>query len=125
MTDFRDKLPPDLRAKQRTLVHNHNIRIMLTWVGFCSLAFVALQVLRPYPRAALTVAIVALILMVYVALVFIPKADARQCQRIGFTCPSCGKPLYDQSSIHGHKSSLITRGVCPHCDHSLVTTITV
>jgi len=29
--------------------------------------------------------------------VVVPRADARHCHRIGYTCPSCGKPIYEES----------------------------
>ena len=122
MTDFRDQLQPEIRAKQRALVRSHNNRIMLTASGFFLIAFLALQILRSHLPIGLTVLVADFALCIYVGLVLVPRADIRQCQRIGFTCPSCGDPLYDQSSIHVHTSSLITRGICPHCEHSLLAT---
>ena len=121
MSDVRDQLPPEIRDKQRKLVHARNRRILLTTVGFFVLAFFPARFL-PSRFDTLLYAILAVdfVALLYALLVVIPRADARHCVRIGFVCPACSAPLYRASSV-GDLSALITRGVCPRCEHSFTS----
>lgn len=116
-SDVRDQLPPEIREKQRTVVRAHNRRIMLTALIFFGVAFGTTRFLLARSTViGLAVLIVDLVAVFYAVFILIPRANAQHCKRIGFLCPACGGPLYRQSSASS-RSSLITRGTCPRCDH--------
>jgi hypothetical protein len=93
---------------------------MLIASGFFLTCFAAIRVFSFAPSAAIVLFIAGSVLLFYVAFVLLPRADARQCTRLGFTCPFCSEPLYDQSSIYTPWSKIITKGECPHCGKLLV-----
>jgi hypothetical protein len=116
-SDVRDQLPPDIREKQRIMVRAHNRRIMLAALVFFGVAYGATRFLFALSDwIGFTVLIVDLLAVFYAVFILIPRADARHSKRIGFLCPACGGTLYRQSSASS-RSSLITRGTCPRCDH--------
>jgi hypothetical protein len=116
----RIERPPELRIRQKTLVHSHNRRVMLMALGFFLTCFAAIRVFSFAPSVAIVLFIGGLVLFFYVAFVLLPRADARQCTRLDFMCPFCSKPLYNHSSIYTPWSKLITKGECPHCGKLLV-----
>jgi len=122
MNDFREELPSDIREKQRMAVRAHNRRMDLLIVVFFGLGFAAQEIIRACALSlGIAILIADILFVIYTMLVLIPRADWKYCLKIEFVCPSCSKPLYYQSSAFGPKSSLITRGACPHCGYSFVT----
>ena len=116
----RIELPPELAGRQKLLVRHHNCRVMLVTVGLLGLCFLAVRLLSDHASVAIVLLITAFVLEFYFLLVLLPRADARQCEQIGFICPFCSKPLYYPSSVFWKYSSLITRGQCPHCSKSFI-----
>jgi hypothetical protein len=122
MNDLREKLPSDICEKQRMAARAHNHRVRLLIVGFFAVAFATQEIIRARALSlGIAVLIADVLFVIYALLVLIPRADFKDCLKIEFVCPGCRKPLYYQSSAFGPKSSLITRGACPHCGYSFVT----
>jgi hypothetical protein len=116
----RDLLPPELRNKQRKCVRRHNLWIFAALSAFFIDAFVALGLIRRNPSLAIALLIALLIFQIYLAFAKFRGDSQRYCHEIGFLCPYCGQPLYYASSL-GDYSPLITRGECPRCQKSLLS----
>lgn len=116
----RVELPPELQVRQKLLARGHNRRVMFLAAAFFGTIFIALIIFQRDASVAIIVFITGFVFLGYIGLVLIPRADIRQCMKVGFVCPFCGEALYYQSSIVWKYSSLITRGECPHCGKSFV-----
>ena len=124
MYPAQDKLPADLRAKQRACVHHHNLSVLGLFLLLIPLAYLDVEVFGARTLPSLVVLIVGLVAICTAMLAWVPRTDARFSRRIGFVCPRCGQPLYFASSKYGPDSPLITRGECPHCGLSFLPATT-
>jgi hypothetical protein len=117
---MREALPTDLRAKQRTCVRRHNLRLLglLVLMTPCLIFSVYVRHLNSIASYCLLGAIV--VAVIYILAVTMPRADARFSRHIGFVCPFCNESLYSASSV-GQYSRLITNGECPHCRKLLIS----
>jgi hypothetical protein len=129
LTDFRStpKVPPlnteptakdpsaELLAQHQAVIRSRNQRVNLRLGGFFVFVFVAIQVLPSHLGLGVGILLSGIVVMLCPVIFGMARADERECRRIGFVCPSCGKPLY-QHRVHFETSPLLSRGVCPHCE---------
>ena len=101
------KLPPDLQRKQKALVRRHNGRVAVLMLIYLAAVYLIFHLTAAHSNQRLIYAICMFVPMVLAIFVWVPRADNRDCRRIGFKCPGCGKPLYYQSSIFAPWSRLI------------------
>jgi hypothetical protein len=93
-------LPPEWESKRIAIAERHNLLVGV--VGFAPLTlYVVLLVLaqvlgyRPSPPSVVTGGLFVCLAIEIYGLFRVLKYDAAMCERLGFMCPHCGKPLYE------------------------------
>jgi hypothetical protein len=109
----------DLLEKQRICVRQHNLRVLRLILFLIPCTIGDLFVVHRNMPLGFALFALTYIILFYVGLVVIRRADNKYCYKIGFICPHCGKSLYYASDGYD-VSILITRGECPSCKQSLV-----
>jgi hypothetical protein len=97
-------LPPEWESKRIAIAERHNL--LVGAVGFAPLTlYVMLLVLaqvlgyRPSPPSVVTGGLFVCLAVEIYGLLRVLKYDAVMCERLGFMCPHCGKPLYEPRSF--------------------------
>ncbi len=103
-------LTGELAIKRQRIARSHNLRL----IGLLALMFVpVLPVLafRQLPRGIPYASWICLGLIIVLeagGIYSIVQHDNRLCRELGFMCPFCGKPLYENRA-------LIWNTLCPKC----------
>ena len=107
-------LPPSMEAKRISIATKHN-QIVSALVLFVVVALFSIVVLlHNSPRIWTLLAIIVVGLVEFFAIRRVFKYDEQMCNQLGFTCPLCGKPLYEPRSF------ININGKCPKCGQSVV-----
>jgi hypothetical protein len=109
---LRPVLPPEMEAKRIQIGKRHNslcvlmvLAMAVPWVGVFIL---------PNRRSLIWLAPVATGFTVLYGIKRIIRHDDEMCQRLGYMCPICHKPLYEP------QAATYLTGVCPKCKKNIL-----
>jgi hypothetical protein len=106
-------LPPEMEAKRIQIAKRHNslcvvmlAAMFVPWVG---------ALILPYRGTAVVgLALMATLVSVAYGIYRIIQHDNEMCQRLGYMCPLCHKPLYEP------RAATYLTGICPKCNKNIV-----
>jgi len=110
----KSELRPDLEQKRLAIARIHNrltISLLFGFIG--SLLGIVMLVPRPWNKGAMIALGLAILAAEFYALARIFQYDKVLCERLGFLCPHCGKPLYEPRGF------INVTGRCPKCGKSV------
>jgi uncharacterized membrane protein YuzA (DUF378 family) len=107
-------LPPELETKRVSIATKHNQIVALMLLSLFAALFSIVALLRGSPRMWAFFAIAVLGLAELYAIRRLFKYDEQLCERCGFVCPHCHKPLYEPRSF------INLNGLCPKCGKSIL-----
>ena len=107
-------LTGELAAKRQRIARSHNLRVVAMLATFLAAGLVfALMLPRGRPHSSVVIAFLICLLVVEgYAIYRIVQHDNELCREIGFMCPFCGKPLYENRA-------LIWNSLCPKCGRDI------
>jgi uncharacterized membrane protein YuzA (DUF378 family) len=107
-------LPPELETKRVLIATKHNQIVVLMLLSLFAALFSIVALLRGSPRMWAFYAIAVFGLAELYAIRRLFKYDEQLCERLGFVCPHCHKPLYEPRSF------ININGLCPKCGKSIL-----
>jgi hypothetical protein len=111
-------LSPELESKRIAIMERHNLLVGV--IGFVPLTlFVLLLLLAAVlgyslPRSFRVGALLTVVCGEVYGLFRLLKYDEIMCERLGFICPHCCKPLYEPRSF------ISINGLCPKCHRPVI-----
>src|SRR5215469_3559992 len=105
-------LPPELETKRISIATRHNQIVGALVLFVIGALFSIAFFLRSHPRIWTLLAIAAAGGTELYAIRRLFKYDEEICEKLGFTCPRCHKPLYEPRSF------INLNGKCPKCGQS-------
>ena len=108
-------LPPELESKRVAIARKHNQIVgWMLFVLFPTMFALAIG-LRHRPTSWLIVSLLGLVFGEAYSIYRLFKFDVEMCERTGFMCPHCGKPLYEPRGF------ISLTGKCPKCKRSVLS----
>lgn len=109
---MKSVLPADLESKRVAIATRHNQFVVVMLLALCAVLFSLVAVVDRGSLLWTTLAMVG-IGEVY-GIRRLIKYDDRMCERLGFMCPYCHKPLYEPRGF------INANGKCPKCSRSVI-----
>ena len=108
-------LSPELESKRVAIARKHNQIVGWMLLVLLPTMFALAIGFRHRPMSWLIVSLLALVFAEAYSILRLFKFDVEMCERTGFMCPRCGKPLYEPRGF------ISLTGKCPKCKESVLS----
>lgn len=111
--NLKSILPPDMESKRIAIAKTHN-RFLLTLMSSVFAGWLVVVLTASHQPFVLWATLFISALVIGWGIYYVIQRDNALCQKLGYICPHCHKPLYE-----AHASTYLT-GLCPKCKRSVV-----
>lgn len=111
--NLKSILPPGMESKRIAIAKTHN-RFLLTLMLSVFAGWFVVALTASHQRFVFWAALFVSALVIGWGIYYVIQRDNALCQKLGYICPHCHKPLYEA------RANTYLTGLCPKCKRSVV-----